>query len=48
VNEEVLAAFLAVTFVPYIPFLGGGVFFLVITCLFLAMFSWFMPEDSSK
>lgn len=43
--DETLAAFLAHTFVPFIPFIGGFVAIVTFITLFIVMFSWLISEE---
>lgn len=44
-NQATLGAFIAETFVPFVPFLGAGVIAFILITMFLAMFSGFLPKD---
>lgn len=44
-RDDVLAVMIADVFVPFVPILGGFVFFMIATAIFLVMFSWLLPEE---
>lgn len=44
-NETSLAAFIASTFLPFLPFIGSGVAAFILVIMFLVMFRGFMPKD---
>lgn len=44
-DEFVLGAYLTDTFLPFVPFIAGGIIAHILLVLILVMFRAFLPED---
>jgi hypothetical protein len=44
-DPTTLGVFIAETFIPFLPFISGGVIAFILIIMFLVMFRGFMPED---
>lgn len=44
-DQSTLGGFIADTFIPFLPFIGGGVLSFILITMFLVMFRGLLPED---
>jgi L-lactate permease len=44
-NDTTLSQFIATVFLPYLPFIAGGVISFILITMFLIMFRGFMPKE---